>query len=749
MDSIGRDTTAARLALRKLAGSEDFLELLPIGIYCCDREGIIRYFNRRAVELWGRRPTLGDTHQRFCGAQKLFAPGGEPMPHDATPMAQVLQTGEPARDRKVVVEHPDGSIVTALVNIEPLFDDAGTLVGAVNCFQDITALTKANERIREGEQRLRDILNALPVAVYTIDVDGDITFFNEAAAEFSGRRPEIGNDKWCVTWRLYRPDGTPLPHDQCPMAVALREQRRIVGEEAIAERPDGTRLRFRPYPIPLFDENGRMTAAVNTLVDVTDLYAMEIEAAHLAAIVASSDDAIVSKSLDGTVRSWNAGAERLYGFSAGEMIGQPITRIVPSELHAEERTILARIGAGERLEHYETVRVAKDGRRIDVSLTVSPVRDRTGRIVGVSKTARDISGRKRAERFQRILVGELNHRVKNTLTVVQSLARQTMRFASPADFIPNFSARLQALARSHDLLTANAWQGADMRSLLRGEVLLGSTDNHQVELSGPDVTLEPQAALNLSLVIHELATNARKYGALCVPAGRLSVTWTERINGGRELLVDWRESGGPQVKTGSRRGFGTRFIEKSLAAHGGKAVIHYHAHGVACEITLPLPERQLSEEATISAAAHDPAPTTSPNQASSATVLNGKRILIVEDEPIIAMEMIDVISQAGCVPVGPAANVRSALAQIRDEEFHAALLDANLDGEPADGIAAALTRRGISFAFVTGYGRDSLPEAFRQAPLLAKPFNAQAALDTLARLLASPDNILPFREKRA
>ena len=261
------------------------------------------------------------------------------------------------------------------------------------------------------EQWCRRVLDALPAAIYTTDTAGRITYYNQAAADLAGRRPELGKDEWCVTWRLYWPDGTPMAHDQCPMAMALKENRPIRGAEAILERPDGTRVPFLPCPTPLHDSSGALVGAVNLLVDISERQAADSSRAYLAAIVDSSDDAIISKDLDGVIASWNRGAEAIFGYRAEEMIGRPIALLFPPERLHEEDMILNRIRRGERVDHFETVRRCKDGREIDVSVTISPVRDATGRIVGASKIARDITEKKRAEAALRDLQENLERRV--------------------------------------------------------------------------------------------------------------------------------------------------------------------------------------------------------------------------------------------------------------------------------------------------------------------------------------------------
>jgi PAS domain S-box-containing protein len=593
-----------------------------------------------------------------------------------------------------------------------------------------------------------ELLAALPVAVYTTDADGRITFYNQAAADFWGHNPELGS-QWCGSWRLYWPDGRPMPNEESPMVVALKEGREVRGIEALAERPDGTRVRFRPHPTPLRDPKGRLIGAINLLMDVTDEHDTHLELERLAAIVVSSDDAIISKTLDGHITSWNAGATRIFGYDANEIVGQSILRIIPPELHGEERQILARLQRGERIDHYETVRVAKDGRRVDVSLTVSPLRDRSGKVIGASKVGRDITERKRAEKLQRILTDELSHRVKNTLATVHAIASQSLaRAKSPADFISGFSGRLQALANAHTVLTRSQMQGADVMTLVNEQVVIGAAGD-RISCSGPLLMLDPQASVHLALVLHELATNARKYGALSVPGGRLSVTWEMRTDGGCSLFLSWKESDGPEVSAPRAHGFGRALIEETVRSYGGSVSVHYHRDGLTCEIDLPLPEQarvSIGSDVAAPKIAARPSLLAAPDQRRT---LEGKRILVIEDEPLVSMELESELAAAGCKVVGPAATLDEAKTLVEDANYDAALLDVNLRGQPVDKLAALLTKKNCPFAFVTGYGRDALPSGFRGAVVLGKPFSADQLLATAEVLLYQADRVVQLRHKKS
>jgi len=260
-------------------------------------------------------------------------------------------------------------------------------------------ISQAAGRLLEGGDSFRELVNVLPAPVYTTDAAGYVTYFNEAAVAIWGRCPEVGKAKWCGSWRMFSPDGRELPHEHCPMAIAVKERRAIRGLEAIVERPDGSRVSLIHFPTAVYDETGKVLGAVNMLVDISERKRAEEASRYLAAIVESLDDAVVSKNLNGIITSWNNGAERIFGYRANEIIGRSIKTLIPADLQSEEDSILDRLRCGERIERFETRRQRKDGKLIDVSLSVSPVKD-AQEVMGAWKIARDRTERKRADERQ-------------------------------------------------------------------------------------------------------------------------------------------------------------------------------------------------------------------------------------------------------------------------------------------------------------------------------------------------------------
>ena len=597
------DSTRLSNVVRSLAEELDdglVLESLPVGVYACDAEGSIVRYNRAAAALWVREPRLGEPGERFCGSYRLFDLGGTHIPSAECPMAIALATGHGYRDEHIQIERPDGSRIVALVSIEVLKNARGQVTGAVNVFRDSASLGRERGRAVDRTEELETILQSLPAAIYTTDLEGRITFYNEAAAELWGVRPELHRSEFCGSWKLYWPDGTYLPHDQCPMAIALKEGRAIRGKEAVAERPDGTRIPFLAHPVPLFDEAGRLTGAVNMLVDISGRKKAELATQRLAAIVESSDDAILSKDLDGIITSWNQGAERLYGYADHEVLGKPVTILIPEDRQDEEPRILARIRRGERIDHYETMRRRKDGSLIDISLSVSPIVDSTGRVVGASKIARDISDRRRAEEQKNLLLQEMDHRVKNLFALANGMVTLSGRKAtSVTALVSDLQGRFGALSRAHSLTMPKGRNRdtepvATLHALIYKvtEPYLNDQAEGRVAVTGPDLLIGPATVTNFALLLHEFATNALKYGALAVAHGMVRI---ECLEEGDTVCITWREHGKPGDSSEPlEEGFGSRLARATIEGPlGGSFTREFKSDGV--EIYLSLPRYRMSE----------------------------------------------------------------------------------------------------------------------------------------------------------
>lgn len=451
-------------------------------------------------------------------------------------------------------------------------------------------------------------------------------------------------------------------------------------------------------------------------------------AAALARLTAHSDNsplAIVEIDRDQRVVAWSQGAERLFGWRSAEVAGFRAARIKwispDDDGHFAELMAAMIDGASER--ETRTLRFCTaEGYTLDCECYCSALRDAAGRLVSINVQMLDVTERKRAEDTQRLLVGELNHRVKNTLASVQAIAQQTLRHSSgPSDFAPTFLGRVQSLAKAHSLLSSATWQGASLRDLVTGQAAIGTFAPERLVASGPDIDLAPEPALHLALVLHELVTNAHKYGALSVPAGTVSLTW--RVTNSL-LELDWIERGGPPPAAPSHRGFGTALIERSLKADGGGATATYDPAGIAWRMTLPW----LGAAKTAPLTPSVPGTAGSPAGAQAGQGIKGLRLLIVEDEPLIALELTGLVEDAGAVVVGAASDPAAALRLIADLAIDGAVLDGNLHGEPVDGVADALAAAGVPFLFVSGYGRDHLPAGHGDAPLVGKPFDAKQLL---------------------
>jgi PAS domain S-box-containing protein len=569
------------------------LDHIHVGVYICDRNAVVIRYNKRAADLWGLAPVPGKPAVKYCGSLRTYTAFGTPLNGADSPIGKVLRTKRPVRDCETIIERPDGSFLHILANADPLFDEDGEIIGAVNCIQDITARKQTEAReaqgrrmleaivattpeciklvaadgtllqmnaagcqmlqmkpeqvigtcvfdviapecreawranharicageslswefdliggrgmrrrmethaapfsmpdgsiahlaltreiterrrheheLQEQKKQLQDLLQALPAAVYTTDADGHITFFNDAAVEMAGRTPRIGEDQWCVTWKLLKPDGTPLAHDACPMAIALKENRAVRGEEAVALRPDGVRVPFLPYPTPLRDAAGNLVGAINMLVDISE--------------------------------------------------------------------------------------------------------------------------RKQAEYQQRMLLDELNHRVKNNLQMLHSLllaARRDTASAEASTVLGDAAHRVGAIAAAQRVL----YSARDAATFDSNEFLQAvCTAAHQafagdvkIQVAPSSGTLSNEVSMPLALILNELLTNAVKHGLKNRKHGTIKVQLT-RAGADYNLIVE-DDGCGFDLQPSQRRSSGIGLVAGLARQLGGTFDIR-RGEGACCIVSFP------------------------------------------------------------------------------------------------------------------------------------------------------------------
>jgi PAS domain S-box-containing protein len=343
--------------------------------------------------------------------------------------------------------------------------------------------------------------------------------------------------------------------------------------------------------------------------------------------------------------------------------------------------------------------------------------DASNHIVRVSGVTIDITDRKQAEERQAFLAREVDHRARNVLAVVQSVLHLT-KAETIEDYASAVEGRISALARAHMLLSECRWEGADLRRLLDEELDPYRTgETERIVAGGPDVLLEPRHAQTIALAIHELATNAAKYGSLTTPSGKVTLGWAiERDS----LTLHWLEAEGPVVAVPATQGYGTKVIKGSLEQLGGQAMFDWLREGLRCTLSMPLSARGRRLRSN------------SPLQSRAKTksrLSTGNRVLLVEDESLVAMMMGEVLRELGFSVIGPCATAAEATATIGSTDVSAAILDVNLDGELVYPVADLLAARGIPFAFITGYGEESLSPRYADVPVLQKPIDRKAVQD--------------------
>jgi PAS domain S-box-containing protein len=643
---------------------------------------------------------------------------------------------------EVPMRRPDGEVRWMRLQCRPHRGQDGALIWD-GVQTDITDHQRAEEALRESEEKLRLALDAAELGIWRWDAGNgteEIQWDSRCRALFG-----VPADAY-VTHETWANCIVPEDKDQAEASVARALDPGDPHDETVCEYrvtlPDGTvrwlcstgRAYFEP---DTGARSGRRLAfKAGAIRDVTQVRlaeaALRESEERFRGIFEHAGTGIGITDLEGRFQSCNPAYSTMLGYSEKELRELAVADIQhpdDRDTHMEE---LRQLLEG-KIPSFEIVNrlVGKDGRCIWVHKYISFLRDASGRPTNLIGLITDMTERKRQDDQIHLLMREVNHRSKNMLTVVQAIARQTAA-ANPIDFVARFEERTGALAANQDLLVKNTWRGADLNELVRSQLahfedLIGT----RIELQGPPCFVSASAAQTLAMALHELATNAGKYGALANGNGHVLIEWSlERANAGAQTFVmAWREQSMHPIRPPSKRGFGSSVIcdmaELSLDA---KVELDFPATGLVWRLRCPA--GQVLKESNSSPVDRKEKPAGSP------VTDTRPRIFVVEDEALVAIEIAQMLKEAGFEVVGPARTVNQALQLVNESGCDAAILDINLGSETSEPVALRLRERGSPFVTVSGYSREQLPPAFDGIRLLAKPVRPQLLIAELRKCIA-------------
>ncbi|MFN0194839.1 MAG: PAS domain S-box protein [Aestuariivirga sp.] len=476
------------------------------------------------------------------------------------------------------VRHKDGHYVWVLDSGRVFRDAHGEVVRTAGATIDITR-RKSAEALRNLQANLID-LSFEPIIVW--HAERGIIEWNRGAEQLYGftRTEALGQSSQKLLHTIH-----PL---KLPALMAVLSEFKSWTGEIEHRAKDGRRV-FVESRHQLIEIDGD-SFILETSHDISQRKRADTYKARMAAVANASHDALFGATLDGHIEAWNRAAERLFGYSATEAIGQPISILSEEGKRQEQIDVLTRASAGETVGPFETRLRRKDRTIVDVAVAVAPVKAPDGTVTALSIVMHDIGDRKEWEARQKMMTRELAHRVKNSFAVLQSILRATLKASpDPKDFAEAFSGRLHSLAAAQDILTATDWKFAELGALARHQLsTVALNEGERLTISGPAVYLAAERSVPLALIFNELATNAIKHGALSTPAGRIELAWNVETVSPREqvLILTWREFGGPRVMAPVRRGFGNTLIERSLA--GAKVERRFEPEGLICRIELSI-----------------------------------------------------------------------------------------------------------------------------------------------------------------
>lgn len=713
------------------------LAQLGEGVIIADEIGRIVFVNEAAEALHGAR-LLGTAPEEYTASYRLMTLDEKEYPVDQLPLVRVVTKGETVVDAGWKIARPDGKVMQVVGTARPVFDPDGRQIGAVLTMHDDAPRLQAESAIREHEARLAALNDHLPGGmVYQIvtDLDGSnrrFTYLSKQYEALSGVPAAAAMADAQVAYNVFHPDDLQRLAAEEEVSIANRQP---LDTEARFNKTDGTIGWSRIISAPRLAPDGRLIWD-GIQIDITEQkraeQAREESRQRLDAILGNTQMAVFLTDDRQRCIFANAAAEKLTGYDYARMAGRTLYDLVyhtrpdgtrrPLKDCPIERALPTRAKVqGEELF------VKPDGTFYPVAFTASPMLDEHGTPVGTVIEARDITdereeakARQQAEEAERLLAREVDHRAKNLLAVVQSLIKLTP-FHDRDQYAAALEGRIQALARVQSLLSQNRWQGALLEELVKRE-LAAHIHNQpdRLQVSGPSLLVQAELLHPLSMALHELATNAAKYGALSVEGGLVATEWSLD---GETLRIVWREIGGPLINEPGSLGFGSQLLRGAARQAGGSVTKEWCSDGLHC--VLSFPARHVRETRREPQA----------NEAGAAADLRhliGKRVLIVEDEALIGIELERTLTQAGATVIGPIPDHRTALRIAGSERFDCALLDANLGGISSEDVCRTIEQRGLPFLLLTGYERPGFPEHW---PMLRKPARDQEVTAALCAVL--------------
>lgn len=604
------------------------------------------------------------------------------------------------------------------------------------CIYVAHRLRTAHDGLRKSEARLTLAQDVGRIGIWDLDLKTGALWWSPSFYSVTGINPGQQPSIEAVIQRIDAAD-----RDRAiAMFDAARQGHNRLDIDFRFNRDDGTTIWLAGRAELFRDAQGRPSRLLGINFDATPIRTAQKERDQanslLATFFESLPGAAFAKDLEGRYLLGNPGFTAAIGHTRESFFGRNDLELLADkdqarEIMANDRAIIE----GGTTCQIEEALLLPNGQMSYWLAVKAPFFDAAGKPQGIMGISLDVTDRRRAEERLRFLADEVDHRAKNLLGVVLSLVRLT-KVDDVATFKAAVSGRIEALARAHTLLAANRWQGVNIATLLEEEIApFGRIGSERIELAGPPLMLEPNAAQALAMAIHELAINAAMYGALSVESGRLSVTWELiKQDAGCRLALSWKESGGPAVAAPAKPGFGSTAIRGAIQHQlDGTFDLEWAPQGVTCRIEFPLAGNTPGDQ--VPPAAPQANPELSEDHGPGVS-LDGKRVLILEDEALIALTLTDAVRDAGCEVVGPVGTIEAALELIRQNPPDIAVLDVNLAGKGSAPVAEALRSLGVPWVYCTGYAEPaSQIDAALIAPMLTKPIDPLALAAALRRAL--------------